>query len=102
MNCERVQFLDIIVHIIFIISGSTAQLSGDTTMRAGSLLDDNQWHEVEITRDERRIVFNVDRMNITNVSSSDFLQLDLDRKVGINYILLSYVTSHTFSNCSNV
>lgn len=64
-----------------LFSGSTAELSGDTTMRAGSLLDDNQWHEVIITRDLRQISFNVDRMEITNVSASDFIQLDLDRKV---------------------
>lgn len=64
-----------------LFSGSTAELSGDTTMRAGSLLDDNQWHEVIITRNLSQISFNVDRMEITNVSASDFIQLDLDRKV---------------------
>ena len=62
-------------------SGSTATQEGDTTMKAGSLLDDNQWHDVEIVRDGRQINFTVDRLTITNMTNGEFFQLDLDRYV---------------------
>ncbi len=61
--------------------GSTATQAGDTTMKAGSLLDDNQWHDVEIVRDGREINFTVDRLTITNMTHGEFFQLDLDRYV---------------------
>ena len=61
--------------------GSTATQEGDTTMKAGSLLDDNQWHDVEIVRDGRQINFTVDRLTITNMTNGEFFQLDLDRYV---------------------
>ena len=50
-------------------------------MKAGSLLDDNQWHDVEIVRDGRQINFTVDRLTITNMTNGEFFQLDLDRYV---------------------
>src|SRR6218665_4061658 len=50
-------------------------------MRAGSLLDDNQWHDIEISRLDRQVNFTVDRLTITNMTNGDFYQLDLDRKV---------------------
>ena len=55
--------------------------SGLTTMRAGSLLDDNQWHDVEINRVGREVNFTVDRLTIMNMTNGDFYQLDLDRTV---------------------
>lgn len=61
--------------------GSTATSSGATTMKAGSLLDDNQWHDVEIKRSGREVNFTVDRLTITNMTNGDFFQLDLDRHV---------------------
>lgn len=66
--------------------GSTAQESGDTTTRAGSLLDDNQWHDVEVRRTQRSVWFSVDRMQIDNVTLGDFIQLDLDRKIHLGGI----------------
>ena len=68
------------------MAGSTATTSGDTSMRAGSLLDDNQWHDVEIYRKDREIDFTVDRLTIRNMTNGDFYQLDLDRKVGGAFI----------------
>ena len=50
-------------------------------MRAGSLLDDNQWHDIEIVRHGREVNFTVDRLSITNMTNGDFFQLDLDRQV---------------------
>ncbi len=73
--------MPISIFVIFVILGSTATQAGDTTMKAGSLLDDNQWHDVEIIRDGREINFTVDRLTITNMTNGEFFQLDLDRKV---------------------
>ena len=58
-------------------------MNGDTTLRAGSLLDDNQWHDVNIYRNGRELNFTVDRLTITNMTNGEFYQLDLDRKVVI-------------------
>ena len=65
------------------MTGSTATAAGDTTIKAGSLLDDNQWHDVDIKREGRNIEFTVDRMTIMNMTNGDFYQLDLDRRVRI-------------------
>ena len=71
----------VIGRLSLFFSGSTATQEGDTTMKAGSLLDDNQWHDVEIVRDGRQINFTVDRLTITNMTNGEFFQLDLDRYV---------------------
>jgi len=63
--------------------GSTATASGDTTLKAGSLLDDNQWHELVVSREGRQVNFTVDRLTVTNMTNGDFLQLDLDRMVAV-------------------
>ena len=47
----------------------------------GSLLDDGQWHDVEVKRNEENVSLTVDQLTMSNVSTSDFFQLDLDRKV---------------------
>jgi len=67
--------------------GSTGVSAGDTFLRAGSLLDDNQWHDVKIVRNNRQVNFTVDRLTITNMTNGDFYQLDLDRQVLNFYIL---------------
>lgn len=66
--------------------GSTTTQSGLTTMRAGSLLDDNQWHDVEIKRSNREVNFTVDRLTIQNITNGEFLQLDLDRTINLGGI----------------
>ena len=77
------------------MTGSTATSSGATTMRAGSLLDDNQWHDVEIDRMGREVNFTVDRLTITNMTNGDFFQLDLDRYVsflwGLFFLFLNFL-----------
>ena len=67
--------------------GTTTTSDGETTFRAGSLLDDNQWHDVEIKRVGREVYFTVDRLTITNLTNGDFYQMDLDRKVCISTCL---------------
>ena len=69
---------------VFSLIGTTTTLDGETTFRAGSLLDDNQWHDVEVKRDGREVHFTVDKLTITNLTNGDFYHLDLDRKVCIS------------------
>ena len=64
-----------------VVTGTTADTSGDTTIQAGSLLDDGQWHDVEVKRREQNLSLIVDRLEMKNVTNGDFYQLDLDRKV---------------------
>lgn len=66
--------------------GTTAMASGDTTLKAGSLLDDNQWHDVEINRNGREVHFTVDRLTVTNITNGDFYQLDIDRHIHLGGI----------------
>jgi len=63
------------------VTGTTADTSGDTTIQLGSLLDDGQWHDVEVSRIEQDVILTVDRLNMTNITNGDFYQLDLDRRV---------------------
>ena len=70
--------------------------SGDTTLHAGSLLDDNQWHAVEVERNGREVNFTVDRLTITNMTNGDFFQLDLDRYVRIYGIIIIDAIRHRF------
>lgn len=72
--------------VVMFIAGTTATTSGETTLRAGSLLDDNQWHDVDITRKGREIYFTVDRLTVTNMTNGDFYQLDLDRHIHLGGI----------------
>jgi len=64
--------------------GTTADTSGDTTIQLGSLLDDGQWHDVEVTRKEQNLSLTVDRLTMKNVTNGDFYQLDLDRRVTVS------------------
>jgi len=52
-----------------------------TSISAGSLLDDNLWHDVIIDRYLSEIRFTVDRVEIKEVIKGDFQQLDLNRVV---------------------
>jgi len=63
------------------LTGTTADATGDMSIQVGSLLDDGQWHDVEVKRSEENVSLTVDQLTMSNVSTSDFYQLDLDRKV---------------------
>jgi len=68
------------------------------SIQVGSLLDDGQWHDVEVKRREENVSLTVDQLTMTNVSTSDFYQLDLDRKVHATIIIIIVVLlsgSHT-------
>ena len=49
----------------------------------GSLLDDNQWHDVVIDRESKNISVTVDRLRVTGVSKGPFTVLDIDDSISI-------------------
>ncbi|KAG8229611.1 hypothetical protein J437_LFUL002336 [Ladona fulva] len=50
-----------------------------TSLSVGSLLDDNLWHDVVISRNRREIVFSVDRVMIQGTIKGEFARLNLNR-----------------------
>ncbi|XP_046386690.1 neurexin-4 isoform X1 [Ischnura elegans] len=50
-----------------------------TSLSVGSLLDDNVWHDVVISRNRREIVFSVDRVMIQGKVKGEFARLNLNR-----------------------
>ncbi|XP_012266909.1 neurexin-4 isoform X2 [Athalia rosae] len=50
-----------------------------TSLSVGSLLDDNMWHDVVISRNRRTISFSVDRVLIKGRIKGEFHRLDLNR-----------------------
>ncbi|UYV79517.1 CNTNAP1 [Cordylochernes scorpioides] len=61
-------------------------LSGDgmfASLAAGSLLDDNLWHDVALSRRGRDITLTVDRVSVQATLRTDMTQLDLNRQLFI-------------------
>lgn len=52
-----------------------------TSLSVGSLLDDNIWHDVVISRNHRDILFSVDRVVVKGRIKGEFTRLDLNRGV---------------------
>lgn len=52
-----------------------------TSVTAGSLLDDNLWHDVTINRFLNQVSFTVDRVEVKELIKGDFQQMDLDKIV---------------------
>lgn len=52
-----------------------------TTLSVGSLLDDNVWHDVVISRNRRDIIFSVDRVIVQGRIKGEFSRLNLNRGV---------------------
>lgn len=52
-----------------------------TSLSVGSLLDDNIWHDVVISRNRRDILFSVDRVVVQERIKGDFNRLNLNRDV---------------------
>lgn len=52
-----------------------------TSLSLGSLLDDNIWHDVRISRNRRDILFSVDRVIKSGRLNGEFSQLNLNRAV---------------------
>ena len=54
-----------------------------TSLSVGSLLDDNVWHDVVISRNRRDILFSVDRVVVESKIKGDFDKLNLNRAVSL-------------------
>ena len=52
-----------------------------TSLSVGSLLDDNIWHDVVISRNRRDIIFSVDRVIVQRRIKGEFDKLNLNREV---------------------
>lgn len=52
-----------------------------TSLSVGSLLDDNVWHDVVISRNRRDILFSVDRVIVQGRIKGEFTRLNLNRGV---------------------
>lgn len=57
-----------------------------TTLSVGSLLDDNIWHDVIVSRNRRDIIFSVDRVVVQGRVKGEFDRLNLNRGVSISFI----------------
>ena len=59
---------------------------------AGSLLDDDQWHDVELIRQHKNITVSVDRVPVNITVDGEFTRLDLDRYVSIHQGINNHFT----------
>lgn len=58
-----------------------------TTLSVGSLLDDNVWHDVVVSRNRRDILFSVDRVIVQGRIKGEFSRLNLNRAVSIYLVI---------------
>jgi len=58
---------------------------------AGSLLDDNQWHDVEFVRGNRNITVSVDRVPVNITITGEYKRLDLDRYVSYWWLVMCLI-----------
>lgn len=65
-----------------------------TSLSVGSLLDDNIWHDVVISRNRRDILFSVDRVVVQERIKGDFNRLNLNRDVSLYYPVLRSNIKH--------
>ncbi len=76
--------------------------SRTTSMALGSLLDDNLFHEVVISRQRRDVILSVDRVRIRDRIQSDFHRLNLDRNLyigGVPKVEEGLVVYENFDGC---
>uniref|UniRef100_A0A1B6CD05 Neurexin-4 n=2 Tax=Clastoptera arizonana TaxID=38151 RepID=A0A1B6CD05_9HEMI len=73
-----------------------------TSLSVGSLLDDNIWHDVVISRNRKDIMFSVDRVVIYNKIKGEFLRMNLNRVFyigGVPNIQEGLVVNQNFTGC---
>lgn len=63
-----------------------------TSLSVGSLLDDNVWHDVVISRNRRDILFSVDRVIVQGRIKGEFNRLNLNRNVCNHFLSQLNVT----------
>ncbi|KAJ6647209.1 Neurexin-4 [Pseudolycoriella hygida] len=73
-----------------------------TSLSVGSLLDDNIWHDVVISRNRRDIIFSVDRVIVQGRLKAEFNRLNLNRALyigGAPNIQEGMVVQQNYSGC---
>ncbi|XP_076259208.1 neurexin-4 isoform X1 [Rhynchophorus ferrugineus] len=73
-----------------------------TSLSVGSLLDDNIWHDVVISRNRRDILFSVDRVVVQERIKGDFQRLNLNRELyvgGVPNIQEGLVVVQNYTGC---
>ncbi|XP_032688940.1 neurexin-4 isoform X2 [Odontomachus brunneus] len=73
-----------------------------SSMSVGSLLDDNMWHDVLISRNRKNISFSVDRVLIKGRIRGEFHRLDLNRELyigGVSNMQEGLVVNQNFTGC---
>ncbi|CAG9837466.1 unnamed protein product [Diabrotica balteata] len=73
-----------------------------TGLSVGSLLDDNIWHDVVISRNRRDILFSVDRVVVTEKIKGEFQRLNLNRGFyvgGVPNVQEGLVVVQNFTGC---
>ncbi|CAF4816376.1 unnamed protein product [Pieris macdunnoughi] len=73
-----------------------------TSLSVGSLLDDNIWHDVVISRNRRDIIFSVDRVVVQGRIRGEFSRLNLNRAFyigGVPNFQDGLVVNQNFTGC---
>ncbi|XP_031336350.1 neurexin-4 isoform X3 [Photinus pyralis] len=73
-----------------------------TSLSVGSLLDDNIWHDVVISRNHRDILFSVDRVVVQGRIKGEFSKLNLNRGFyvgGVPNVQDGLVVTQNFTGC---
>ncbi|CAH1101756.1 unnamed protein product [Psylliodes chrysocephalus] len=73
-----------------------------TSLSVGSLLDDNIWHDVVISRNRRDILFSVDRVVVYEKIKGEFQRLNLNREFyvgGVPNIQEGLVVVQNYTGC---
>ncbi|KMY99176.1 neurexin-4 isoform X1 [Drosophila simulans] len=73
-----------------------------TSLSVGSLLDDNVWHDVVISRNQRDIIFSVDRVIVRGRIQGEFTRLNLNRELylgGVPNVQEGLIVQQNFSGC---
>ncbi|XP_078661957.1 contactin-associated protein-like 2 isoform X3 [Branchiostoma floridae x Branchiostoma belcheri] len=82
--------------------GTSRSVEGYTEVTAGSLLDDDQWHSIEIARNRRDVSLKVDRFFVKFRTNGDFERLDLDRQItvgGVDFLFPGVIVRYNFQGC---
>lgn len=73
-----------------------------TSLCVGSLLDDNIWHDVVVSRNRRDILFSVDRVVVQDKIKGEFNKLDLNRELyvgGVPNMQEGLVVEQNYTGC---
>ncbi|XP_073984244.1 neurexin-4 isoform X1 [Rhodnius prolixus] len=73
-----------------------------TSLSVGSLLDDNIWHDVVISRNRKDMLFSVDRVMIHGNIKGEFTRLNLNREIfigGVPNIQDGLLVTQNFTGC---